>query len=188
MAETLPWASGKRKPIPGVKPAVRRRRRRSKTSVRTVLWGIVSLALAITFLIVQGILLAIFLGLTMAVTALSAVADAKADPDELPARKPTAPRSATSPGKPQNTAATAGSNVKCTKTGRPTDVCPCPEKHVITSRGAARFKLAVGAPIPGTTGVKRAPKVKTVKESKVPTTNKARPIRQAPGERMRRVQ
>lgn len=154
--------------------------------MRTVLWGIASLALAITFLIVQSVLLVIFLGLTMAVTALSAVADAKADPDDLPAPKPAPQRSATSPGKPQPKAA-AGSNVKCTKTGRPTDQCPCREKHVITSRGAQRFKLAVGAPIPGTNGSKKAPKVNTMKEPKVPTTNHAKPIKQVPGERMRRV-
>lgn len=181
--ETLPWASGRRKPVPGAKP---RRRRRSRTSARSVLWAVATLLLTITFLIVQGTLLLIFLGLSAAITSLSVYADQKADPDDLPPPKPAAARAASSPGKAQRRPA-ASAQPRCTRTKQPIDICSCAEKHVASDRGSRRYKLAVGAPLQGKRAASK-PKVTVVKEPKVPTTNNAKPTRQVAGERMRRVQ
>lgn len=149
MMATQVWASGRRKPVPGGKTTTRRRRPRRRTSLMSILWSIITLVLSINFLIVQGVLLLIFAGLSLLITALSVMVDQRTDPAAVPTRRPTRrpaanPRGRRNPG---------GSSVpRCTKTGRPIDVCGCAQRHVATTDGAARYKRSVGDPMGGKAG------------------------------------
>lgn len=123
----------------------RKRRRLRRPSPVTLLWGVVSLALAITLLIVQGMLMLIFTLLSVAVTALSAWADQRDDKPSVPTPRRDRPGSPSPRGKPRSTAAIP----PCTNTGKPIDQCGCSARHVASSDGARRYKRAVGAPMGG---------------------------------------
>lgn len=126
------------------RPAQKRRRMRRPSPV-TLLWGVVSLALAITLLIVQGMLMLIFTLLSVAVTALSAWADQRDDKPSVPTPRRDRPGSPSSRGRPRSTAAVP----PCTNTGKPIDSCGCARRHVATADGAKRYGRAIGAPMGG---------------------------------------
>jgi hypothetical protein len=161
---------------PVSRPVTRKRRARRKTSVMSIVWAVVTLALSITFLIVQGTLLLIFTALSVLVTALSVWVDQRADPAAVPAPSRKSAKTANPRGK-RSTATV----VTCTRTGRPTDVCGCPQKHVMTAGGAQRYKKRIGEPYGSAKGGRKA------KEPRVPMTKNAKPRRQVSGETMRRV-
>lgn len=148
-------------------PATRTRKRRKlrRPSPLTLLWGVVSLTLAIALVIVQGVLLLTFTLLSVAVTALSAWTDQRDTDPAVPTPKPIKPKSASPRGDRRSAAAVP----PCTNTGRPIDSCPCSARHVASSDGARRYKRAVGAPMGG----KAAPKKPSTGAKKPSATKKA---------------
>lgn len=182
MVQSLPWASGRKKTVPGSRPVTKARRRRKQPSVASIVWACVTLALGVAFLLVQGVLLMTFLMASALITVISAFGDFTADPTTVPAPRPKT-RPAAVPRGTRSSKPGSSSVPKCTKTGQPIDSCGCARRHVATSDGAKRYKRRVGDPMTGRAGGKKA----AVKEPKVPTTNHAKPTKQVPGERMRRV-
>jgi hypothetical protein len=197
MAETLPWASGKRKPPPGGKKKPRRRFRLKsrRQGVIAAVWAVITLLLLISALLTQAMLYVVLVIVSSLVTALASFA-AIGEPDPVPARTAPTPRSAN----PRGTADSGGSRrqpgtaaVICTQTGVPTDKCTASHKHAMTAAGVARYRKKygtkkIGDPYGG--GVTRKPakpKAKTTKEPRVPTTSNAKPYRPGVGEVMRRV-
>ena len=194
MAETLPWASGKRKPVPGVAPKKRRRFRLKsrKQGLLAALYAVITLAVLVVALVTQMTLMIVVAVLSGLVTALAAVS-AIGEPDPVPARVAPARRSAN----PRGTAEAGRSPrqpgtaaVICTQTGVPTDQCTAGHKHAMTDAGVARYRKRwgtqkIGDPYGGR--VKTAKKPAKVKETRVPTTNNAKPVRAPAGEVMRRV-
>lgn len=148
------WASGRRKKVPEFR-AKRRRRRRPRIARHGVLaavWAIITALFTIAWFTLGGALwfvAALFGGLAAVMSAIATF-----DPDDVvPTSKPTKAKSASPRGERRSSTAAVPT---CTKTGRPTDVCGCPVKHVMSSRGAERYKRQVGDPIPGLPRGRRA--------------------------------
>lgn len=196
MVESLPWASGKRKPAPGGAPK-RRRRFRLKTRKQglvAALYAVITLAALTVALVTQLTLMIVVTVLSGLITAAAAVS-AIGEPDPVPARTAPKPRSANPrgsadsgrSGRQPGTAA-----VICTQTGVPTERCTAGHKHAMTAAGVARYRkkwgtTKIGDPYGKGSGKPSTQKVKVVKEPRVPTTSNAKPIRPAAGEVMRRV-
>ncbi|MCW2905134.1 MAG: hypothetical protein JWO67_7399 [Streptosporangiaceae bacterium] len=176
MVQSLPWASGKRKPLPRAKPKRKRRRRMSrKGMLTTIVWELSALCFLVVALMLQGILYALVAVLMALVGAIAAWADTAGEPAvPAPSRKPA--KTANPRGSRRSAAV-----VTCTRTGKPTDVCGCPQKHVMTTNGERRYKKRIGDTYGSAKGGRKA------KEPRVPMTKNAKPQRQVPGETMRRV-
>jgi len=195
MPETLPWASGKRKSVPGVVPKKKRRFRLKsrKQGLLAALYAVITLTALTAALITQLTLMIVVTVLSALVTVLAA-ATAIGEPDPVPARTAPPSRSANPRGSadPKRSTRQPGAVIICTKSKMPIDDCSCPVKHVRTPGGARRYKLNIGDPIhklraPQKPTAKRAAVQKKRAEPKVPTTNNARPIRPPVGEVMGRV-
>jgi len=154
MVQSLPWASGRKKTAPGSRGVAKRRRSRRPTSVASIVWALITLALGVTLLVVQGTLLLIFTALSVLVTALSVLADQTRDPATVPAPRPKARQSAVPRGT-RSSKPGSSSVPKCTKTGQPIDNCGCAQRHVASSDGADRYKRNIGDPLTGKAGGKK---------------------------------
>lgn len=192
MPETLPWASGNRKPPPGGVPKRKRRFRvkSRKQGLIAAVWMVVTLAALAVALVTQLTLMIVVTVLSGLITA-AATLSAMGEPDPVPARAAPARRSAnprgnTESGRSRQRPGTAVPN--CTRNkGVSIDDCTCAAKHVRSAAGARRYKLGVGDPIDKIRKPRAATKPKAAKEPKVPSTNNARPIRPPVGEVMGRV-
>ena len=170
--QTLPWASGKRKKRPGQK----KRKRKSRGGLIAVALSILTGAVLVVALITDaGVAYAVAGASTLATAAAVKAAKKQAENDRRKASaagKPPRPAGASKPApaagarKPAAGKPVEGGAVKCTKTGKPTDDCPCPQRHVTSQDGAKRYGLPLGSPI-----VMRTKS----REPKVPMTNRAKP-------------
>lgn len=195
MPESLPWASGKRKPPPG---GVQKKRRRfrlksRKQGVVAALYAVVTLVVLTVALVTQLTLMIVVAVLSGLVTVLATVS-AIGEPDAVPARTAPARRSANPRGNAESGRSRrqpGTTQIICTQTKVPIDECPADHNHVRSARGKARYNKPLGTPYgksSGTTTKTAKPKQpKPAKEPRVPTTNNAKPIRPQVGEVMRRV-
>lgn len=161
--------------MPRTSTKVTARRPRGRVKLRrpspmTVLWGVVSLVLAITFLIIQGVLLLIFTLLSFAVTALSGWVDSRSDDATVPAPTGKRPGSA-SPRGNRRTGSPTAAVPPCTNTGKPIDVCGCSTRHVASSDGAARYRKPIGSPLGGRAPRQPAPSAAARKTPVDPTVS-----------------
>lgn len=193
MTESLPWASGKRKPPPGgVKKRRRRFRLKSKRQgVIAAAWAIITLLFLISALLTQAMLYVVLVVLSTLVTALATFA-AVGEPDPVPAARAAPTRSANPRGSAESgrTRRQPGTDtIICTQTNVPIDDCPGDHNHVRSARGKARYKKPLGTPYGKSKPAAKAkgPKPKLTKEPRIPTTNNAKPRTAPAGEVMRRV-
>lgn len=115
----------------GVKPQ-RRRTRRRKPSLVTVIWAIISLVLTIAFLVVQGVLLLTLMLVSMLVTTIAAFADFTGDEHPVPAPRAASPKSANPRGNGRGKTRKPGAgprkrtcSARCRASTKPITDCRC---------------------------------------------------------------
>lgn len=189
--QVFPWASGKTKAAPKTtsKPRKRRRKMSAGGKALATFWGALGLFL-LGFAQIFEMSALLFVGATSMAASAATVWQQKHQSGGVPGPAVARPNSA----KPRGNAVPGGRRAKpgtavpnCTRTGQPIDQCSCSARHVASQAGVQRYKQAkrVGDPIGGKAPAPRQSKVSTVKEPRVPTTNRAKPI--PIGEPMHRV-